>query len=142
MEPPPPTISPPWRFRLVALATCGLLVSMGILAQAALARRTDQRLRAGLIAELRRLDALQSSWAARSGRFAERIDETARDGVVAFTPASSVILQFASRPPDGWSAVVESREPLAAPAHCGIFRGPPSAAPHRALTHPGEVVCW
>ena len=73
---------------------------------------------------------------------AERIDETARDGVVAFTPASSVILQFASRPPDGWSAVVESREPLAAPAHCGIFRGPPSAAPHRALTHPGEVVCW
>jgi hypothetical protein len=142
MEPSVPVASPPWRFRLMILTALGVLASIALIVRAAMARQSDTAGRAALVADLRRLEAAQSSWAARRGVFAEAIGVTEDERTLAFTPSREVVLRFESRSPDAWSAIAESRLPLTAPRQCGIYRGTPDTAPHRALTRPGEVACW
>ena len=134
--------SPPWRFRLIALTVLSLVVVVAVLVRAAAARTRDTTARAQLLGELRRLDDQQAAWDARHGTFARQFGATENDTTLAFTPTPGVELRFEASVPGGWSAIATSDRLLAAPRQCGIYRGPPAAAPHRALSAPGAVVCW
>jgi hypothetical protein len=142
MEPVELAVSPPWRFRLMVLTALGLFATLAVLVRAATARKSETAGRGALVADLRRLDAAQSSWAARRGVFAESIAVVEGERTLVFTPSPNVVLRFESRSPDAWTAIAESRNPLMAPRHCGIYRGTDDAAPHRAVVRPGEVACW
>lgn len=134
--------SPPWRFRLIALSALSVVVLLSLLARAAMARTRDREARAQLVRELHRLDDQQAAWDARHGTFARQLGTVADDTTMTFTPAPGVELRFESSGAGSWSAVVTTDRLLAAPRQCGIYRGRPDAAPHRALTTPGAIVCW
>jgi hypothetical protein len=142
MEYPIPTVSPPWRFRLMALTGLGVAAVALLLLTAASARTKDARSRQVMQGDLRRLEALQSSWAARRGRYAQRVAANGSDSVLAFAPSGGVELRFESRSPDDWSAIVEHPDVAVEPRRCGVYYGSPAAAPHRALVRPGTIVCW
>lgn len=137
-----PDISPPWRFRLIVLTVLAVAMALVIVVRAAMARERDASGRAQLVQELRRLDDQQVAWEARLGTFAVRVAPAGDDSTLAFVPAPGVRLRFETGPGGGWSATATSEQLLAAPRQCGVYRGPPEAAPHRALTLPGEVRCW
>ncbi|MBL0177984.1 MAG: hypothetical protein IPP98_02515 [Gemmatimonadetes bacterium] len=142
MQYAPSAASPPWRFRLIALTLLSLLVVVVVLVRAATARMRDTTARAQLLRELGRLDDQQAAWDARHGTFAGQLGTTENDTTLAFTPTPGVDLRFEAAIPGGWSAIVTTDRLRAAPRQCGIYRGPPAAAPHRALIAPGQVVCW
>jgi len=142
MEFPVPAVSPPWRFRLMALTGLGVAAVAMLLLTAANARSKDSRARDAMRSDLRRLEALQSTWAARHGRYAQRLGPEGSDSVLAFVPSEGVVLRFESRSPDDWSAIAEHPAATAEPRRCGLYNGRPIAAPHRALQRPGVIACW
>lgn len=142
MDSPLHAVSPPWRFRLMALTGLGLGAIVLMLGSAANARAKDSRARDAMRGDLRRLEALQSSWAARHGRYAQRVAARGTDSVLVFVPSEGVVLHFESRSPDDWSAVVEHDGVTAQPRRCGLYYGSSVAAPHRALQRPGAIACW
>lgn len=126
----------------MALTGLGLATGALLLLTAASARAKDARARDAMQGDLRRLEALQSTWAARHGRYAERIGPDGNDSVLAFVPSNGVVLRFESRSPDDWSAIAEHPAVTAEPRRCGLYNGRPVAAPHRALQRPGVIACW
>lgn len=142
MEIPVPAVSPPWRFRLMVLTGLGIGAVLVLLLTAANTRAKDSRARDAMQGDLRRLEGLQSSWAARRGSYAQRVAVRGTDSVLAFAPSEGVVLRFESRSPDDWSAIVEHPAVAVEPRRCGLYYGNPAAAPHRALARPGTIVCW
>jgi hypothetical protein len=126
----------------MALTGLGVAAVVLMLLTAAAARTRDARAQDAIRSDLRRLEALQSSWAARHGRFAQRIAPDGSDSVLAFVPSDGVVLHFESRSPDDWSAIAEHPAVSAEPRRCGLYIGSPIAAPHRALQRPGVIACW
>lgn len=126
----------------MALTGLGMGTVVLLLFTAASARTKDARGRQAMQGDLRRLDALQSSWAARHGSYAQRVAANGTDSILAFAPSDGVVLRFESRSADEWSAIVEHRVVTVAPRRCGIYYGSPAAAPHRALQRPGTIACW
>jgi hypothetical protein len=126
----------------MALTGLGVAAIAVVLGSAANARATDSRARRAMQNDLRRLEALQSGWAARHGRYASQIGPDGADSVLAFVPSDGVVLRFESRSPDDWSAIAEHPGVSTEPRHCGLYQGDPVAAPHRALERPGIIACW
>ena len=126
----------------MALTGLGVAAVVLMLLAAAAARTKDARARDAIRSDLRRLEALQSSWAARHGRYAQRIGPDGTDSVLAFVPSNGVVVRFESRSPDDWSAIAEHPDVSAEPRRCGLYNGSPVAAPHRALQRPGVIACW
>lgn len=126
----------------MALTGLGVGTVILLLLTAASARAKDAHGRQVMRGDLRRLEALQSGWAARHGRYAQQVAANGTDSVLGFTPSDGVVLRFESRSPDEWSAIVEHPAVRVEPRRCGLYYGSAAAAPHRALQRPGTIACW
>lgn len=138
----PATKPRPWTYTLMILTALGAAVVVWILASSAAARREDARRHEALRSELVRLDQAQSEWYATSGRYADSLGATAGGNGLPFAPSPNLLVRFHSLSAEAWNATATDTALVTMPMTCGIFRGPPEASPHRAVTRPGAVACW
>ncbi|MEP6590136.1 MAG: hypothetical protein ABJC19_03035 [Gemmatimonadota bacterium] len=138
----PPEAAPPWLFTLMCLTGLGGAVILWLVISTGLARRSDADRHLALRRELVRLDQAQSAAYARTGRYATSLDGSDSGEGLGFVPTADLQLQFRSFSGEAWQAVARDTMLATAPNSCGVYRGPPSASPHRAVVAEGSVECW